>query len=40
MLTSVPGALIKETKIEILYWEVMKNGMFHFMNVKKMLFLI
>jgi len=40
MLTSAPGALVKETNTEILHWEVMKSGMFHFTKVKKLLFLM
>jgi len=40
MLTSAPEALVKKIKIEILYWKVMKSEMFHFMKVKKLLFLI
>jgi len=40
MLTSPPETLVKETKIEILHWGVMKSGMSHFMKVKKLLFLI
>lgn len=35
MLTSAPGALVKETNIEILYWEVWKSCIFHFLKVKK-----
>jgi hypothetical protein len=34
------GKLVNETNIEVLYWELMKSGMFHFMKVKKLLFLI
>jgi len=40
MLTCAPGALVKETNIDNLHWEVMKSGMFHFMKVKKLLFLM
>jgi len=40
MLTSAPGALVKEINMETLHWEMMKSGMFHFRKVKKLLSLM
>jgi len=40
MLTSAPGALVKEINMETLHWKMMKSGMFHFRKVKKLLSLI
>ena len=39
MLASAPGTLVKETNMKTLHWKMMKNEMFHFMKVKKLLFL-
>ena len=38
MLTIVPGALVKETNLEVLHWEMMKYEMFHFIKVKSYCF--
>jgi len=40
MLTSALRALVKETNLEVLHWEMIKCGMFHFIKVKKVLFLM
>jgi len=39
MLTRALMALVKKINIEILHWKLVKNVMFNFMNVKKLLFL-
>jgi len=31
----LPLTLVKETNLEILYWEMMKSGMFHFIKSQK-----
>jgi len=40
MLTSALRALVKKINIEIMHWKLVKSGMFNFMKVKKLVFLM